>query len=401
MRRKIAIIGGGASALILGCELDSSRFEVSIYERNAAPGRKFLVAGEGGLNLTHSEIPASFIQRYTPPVFLQEHFQTFSNTDFIAWLNRQGIETMIGSSGRVFPKKGMKPVEVLNMLLKKIKDNGVQLHTKYTWKGFTKENNLLLEHHETTETVSSDVVIFCLGGASWPVTGSKGEWANYFSSKGIVLRPFEASNCSFAIHWPAELLPAIEGKALKNCVIRCGDGSHAGEVVLTRAGLEGSGIYPLSPEIRKQLRHSGKALITIDLKPTLSTEALLKKLEKGPGRQTYSRFVAGQLNLNSLQMALLKYSLTKEAFMNTGSLVAGIKNLNLEISGTGPVDDAISTVGGIALQEIDNRFELKKLPGHFAIGEMLDFDAPTGGYLLQAAFTMGYCLSKYLNNSKL
>jgi uncharacterized flavoprotein (TIGR03862 family) len=391
-------VGGGACALMLGCELNTGKYEVSIYEGNAAPGRKFLVAGEGGLNLTHSESAAAFIQRYTPPAFLEEHFKHFSNTNLVNWLQQLGVETYTGSSGRVFPKKGVKPVEVLNAILARVRQNGVSIHTRHVWKGFSENKQLLLEHEGQIRGIKSDLVIFCLGGASWPVTGSRGDWGNYFKEQGIRVLPFEASNCAVTINWPAELIPLMEGKALKNCVISCGGAAQAGEVVITAQGMEGSGLYPLSPQIRQQLRQSGQAELNIDLKPAVSREALLKKLEKPQGRKTYSRHVADQLNLDPLQMNLLKWQLSKTHFLEAQQLVAAIKNLRLYITGRDVVDNAISTVGGIPLQELDEHFELKNLPGHFAIGEMLDFDAPTGGYLLQAAFTMGNSLAQFLNN---
>jgi uncharacterized flavoprotein (TIGR03862 family) len=391
-------VGGGPCALMLGCELDPGKYEVCIYEGNAAPGRKFLVAGEGGLNLTHSEPAAAFIQRYTPPAFLREHFKRFSNTDLVNWLQQLGVETYTGSSGRVFPKKGIKPVEVLNAILARVRQNGVSIHTRHVWKGFSEGKQLLFEHEGQTRAIKSDLVIFCLGGASWPVTGSRGDWGNYFREQGIRVLPFEASNCSVVISWPAEQIPLMEGKALKNCLIRCGDAMHAGEVVITAQGMEGSGIYPLSPQIRQQLRQSGQAELSIDLKPAVSREVLLKKLEKPKGKKNYSRHIADQLNLDPLQMNLLKGQLSKAHFLEAQQLVATVKDLRLHITGTDAVDNAISTVGGISLQELDEHFELKKLPGHFAIGEMLDFDAPTGGYLLQAAFTMGNSLARFLNS---
>lgn len=399
MKTSVAIVGGGACALMLGCELDPDKYEVSIYEGNAAPARKFLVAGEGGLNLTHSEPAALFIQRYTPSAFLQEHFNRFSNTSLVSWLQQLGIETYTGSSGRVFPKRGIKPVEVLNVILARIKQKGVSIHTRHVWKGFAEDKSLLFGHTGQTVNVKSDLVIFCLGGASWPVTGSRGDWRDHFQNQRVRTLPFEASNCAVKIGWPAALIPAIEGKALKNCSIRCGDRVHAGEVIITARGMEGSGIYPLSPAIRQQLRQSGQAEIRIDLKPKVSHEALLKKLQAARGNKTYSRHVADALNLDALQMNLLKQQLSKGNFLDAEQLVAVMKDLRLFIGGTDEIDHAISTVGGIDLREIDEHFELKKLPGHFAIGEMLDFDAPTGGYLLQAAFTMGHSLAHFLNNT--
>lgn len=397
MRKKVTIIGGGACALMLGCELDPLKFEVAIYEKNAALGRKFLVAGDGGLNLTHTEDKNEFIKRYTPSAFIEEAFSHFSNTGFMAWLNGLGIETFVGSSGRVFPLKGTKPIEVLNTLLDKIKKNAASLHFKHEWLGFSANNALVFKNSEGITEVQSDHVIFCMGGASWPVTGSTGHWAKYFEEKNITVNPFLASNCAFKINWDKKLLEGTEGKALKNCAISSASKTHVGEVVITNFGIEGSGIYPLSPQIREQLKHDGKAEISIDLKPSLSFESLLEKLSAKKINTNFTAHLKAQLNLNDTQLRLLKYFVSKDDFLDINRLCKHIKNLKLTIAGTGPVDDAISTAGGIDLLEIDRFFELKKMPGFFAIGEMLDYDAPTGGYLLQSCFSMAKFLAGHFN----
>lgn len=398
MKKTITIVGGGSCALMLGCILDNKKFEVNIYERNNAIGRKFLVAGDGGFNLTHSEPEEDFISRYTPFPFLEKAFRHFSNKDFINWINQLGIETYVGSSGRVFPKKGIKPIDVLTAFLTGINNNKVTIHTKYEWKGFSDSGELLFKTEKNEARIKSDITIFCLGGASWPVTGSKGDWLDYFVSKDISVKPFEASNCSFKIEWPQELIKGIEGKALKNCHFRCGTKTLAGEVVLTRFGIEGSGIYPLSPEIRSQLASKGTADLFLDLKPTLSEKQILEKLKPVRGKVSYSDYLAKQLNLNPTQLLLLKKLIIKDEFLDTEKLVQHIKNFRLSVTGIGPVEEAISTVGGICLNEITGNFELKKLPGIFAIGEMLDYDAPTGGYLLQSCFTMAKKLGDFLNS---
>jgi uncharacterized flavoprotein (TIGR03862 family) len=397
LKKKIAIIGGGACALMLGCELDSEKFDISIYDKNVALGRKFLVAGDGGLNLTHSEDPTQFVSRYTPSSFLEEPFQQFSNQDFTKWLNLLGIETYVGTSGRVFPKKGIKPIDVLNTLLQKIKTNKVSIYTKHEWKGFSPINQSILDDNGKLMESKNDLVIFCLGGASWPVTGSNGNWAEFFKQKNITIHTFESSNCLFKINWPENILPAVEGKALKNCTITCGNKTQLGEVVITKDGMEGSGIYPLSPQIREQLKKHHKADIYIDMKPTLSKEILLAKLNQRSGTNTFTDHISKQLNLNTLHLQLLKNFISKDDFLNRELLVQHIKKFNLSIVDIGPIEQAISTVGGISLDEIDANFELKKLPNHFAIGEMLDFDAPTGGYLLQSCFTMAKHLADFLN----
>lgn len=379
---------------MLASVLDPRLFSVRIYERNAATGRKFLVAGDGGFNLTHSEQPENFISRYTPSGFLKEAFMYFSNLELIDWLAAIGIETYIGSSGRVFPRRGIKPVDVLNAFLKQLSERQVQIFTRWVWTGFDATGELCFENGER---VISDLTVFCLGGASWPVTGSRGEWAAYFRSRGIAVNNWEPSNCTYRVTWPDDLLKKAEGKALKNLSLRCGEHVVRGEVVMTAFGLEGSGIYPLSPWIREALRQSGQAELFLDLKPDVSMSQLKERIVNRPGKRAYTVEVATVLNLNSVQMQLLKVLLSKEEFLNAEFLASRIKNLRIIITGTAPLEEAISSVGGIVLGEINTSFELVKLPRHFAIGEMLDYDAPTGGYLLQSCFSMGKWLGDFLN----
>jgi len=264
LKKTVSIIGGGPCALMLGAELDSNRYEIEIYERNNALGRKFLVAGDGGLNLTHSETPEEFIKRYTPNTFISKAFHHFSNLDFISWLNNTGIETYIGSSKRVFPKKGIKPIAVLDLLIQKVLKNRTQIFYKHEFKDFSADNELLFNTNNGVRRVKSDLVIFCLGGASWPVTGSTGSWLNVFRNIGITINDFQASNCAFAVSWPQDIVSSIEGEALKNIEVSCNNIKHHGEVVLTRFGLEGSGIYPLSPQIRTELKTKKEAKILLD-----------------------------------------------------------------------------------------------------------------------------------------
>ncbi len=398
MKRTISIIGGGAAALILASELDPEKYSVSVFEKNSALGRKFLVAGDGGLNLTHSENKKEFILKYTPHQFLAPAFSHFSNKDLIAWINKLGIETFVGSSGRVFPKKGIKPIEVLNAIEEKIKKNRVTINFKNEWTGFTENNELFFLTEKGEKKIKSDYVIFCLGGASWPVTGSKGNWLQLFEKKDVKTTSFGASNCSFKINWPKELVKSIEGKPLKNISVTCNNKTHFGEMVLTAFGVEGSGIYPLSPQIRESISASGKAKIIIDLKPQLSKEELLEKIVSKKTKLSYTENIVKQLNLNKTQIALLKSEMSKNDFLDPAKVVNNLKKFELIISDTGAVEDAISTVGGINLDEISGTFELKKMKNFFVIGEMLDYDAPTGGYLLQSCFSMGKFLADHLND---
>ncbi|MBA2611879.1 MAG: TIGR03862 family flavoprotein [Bacteroidetes bacterium] len=397
MKKTISIIGGGASAIILACELDRKKYSVSIFEKNNALGRKFLVAGDGGLNLTHSEEPKKFILKYTPHKFLDQAFLHFSNRDLIGWMHNLGVETFVGSSGRVFPKKGTKPIDVLKLMEEKLRKNNVKINFKHEWNGFSGSDELLFKTQTGTKKIKSNLVIFCLGGASWPVTGSKGDWLESFNQKGIRVNSFQASNCSFKIDWTKNIIKSIEGKALKNISISCGNKIHFGEVVITSFGLEGSGIYPLSPEIREGLRKNNEARISIDLKPQLSSKEIVERISQSNSKLSYTENIVKQLNLNKTQILLLKSKMSKSDFLDPLLFVNNLKNFELSISSLGPIEDAISTVGGIFLSEISEKFELKKIKNNFVIGEMLDYDAPTGGYLIQSCFSMGKFLADHLN----
>lgn len=397
MKKSIAIIGGGASALMLASSLDTNKFDIIIYERNFAPGRKFLVAGDGGFNLTHSEAPSLLVNRYTPSSFFFPLIEKFSNIDFQRWLESIGIPTYIGSSKRVFPKKGMKPVNVLNIILNIIEQRNIPIKTQHLWKGWSLTNELIFENQQNTILIKPDITIFALGGASWKITGSDGNWGSHFKEKGITIIPFQASNCAYEINWPSNFIEVAEGKSLKNISLTCNAIEKKGEIVITKFGLEGGAIYALSPEIRKELVFQGYSTIYIDLKPSFSEEFILAKI-KQRGNNSLSKQLETELNINSLQLSLLKNFLSKTDFTSPETLAKSIKQLPLRVINQAPIDEAISTVGGISLDEITDHFELKKLPNNFAIGEMLDWDAPTGGYLLQGCFSFGYTLANYLNS---
>lgn len=398
MKKNIAIIGGGASALMLATQLDSRKFDITVFERNHALGRKFLVAGDGGFNLTHSEPSDQLIGRYTPSDFFRSAVNCFNNEDLRIWLKKIGIETFVGTSKRVFPIKGVKPIAVLNCFLDQLIKNNVHIKNQYEWQGWNDKNELVFEHLQQRIIVNPDIIVFAMGGSSWKVTGSDGTWLPYFKGKNISTFPFQPSNCAYQVHWERTFIDAFEGTSLKNCTLKCGDLEKKGEVVITRFGLEGSAIYALSPEIRKLLMQHQTASVFIDLKPSLSTEHILQTV-KYKGNRSLGKQLQNELNINDVQLALLKSLLSKEEFTDPLQLALKLKHLPVHITGWAPIDEAISTVGGIDLNEVTEYYELKKMPGHFVIGEMLDWDAPTGGYLLQACFSMGYFLAKHLNNT--
>jgi len=391
-KQSIAVIGGGPAALFFAAFVDMDKYDVTIYEKNKQFGRKFLVAGKGGFNLTHSEEIEAFIQRYTPSEFLAPALQSFTNDDLRSWFESIGIPTIIGSSKRVYPEKGIKPIEVLEAILNQLKNKGIHFQFEHEWLGWNEKNELVFGHDTI---VKADKVIFALGGGSWSVTGSTGNWLAIFEKKGIETIPFQPSNCAFQINWNKSFIKQHEGQPLKNCTISCGNKTQKGEGVFTKFGLEGNAIYALSPQIREQLNTTGKALISIDFKPTFSLNEVVTKLNSSD-QKNVSEVLRKDLKLSSAQIALLKSATSKEEFTDSKLVAKLIKQFPVEIIGTAPIEDAISTVGGISRNALSPTFEIKNLLNYYCIGEMVDWDAPTGGYLLQACFSVGAFLGKTL-----
>lgn len=396
MKKKIAIIGGGPSALLLAAFLDATLFDITIFEKNKSLGRKFLVAGKGGFNLTHSEAIDAFVDRYTPRDFLKPAIQNFNNQDLIRWLSEIGIPTFTGSSKRIFPTQGIKPIEVLNAILKVLKNKKINFQFEHNWSNWNDQGDLVFNK---TQIIKADYHIFALGGGSWKVTGSDGSWLDAFTKKGIKTKPFQAANCAFHINWPTHFINKNEGSPLKNITINCNHKTQKGEVVITSFGLEGNAIYALSPQIQSELNQNQEANIFIDLKPTVKASTLLDRYKKSSFKKP-SDILRKDLNLSKPQVDLLKSQTTRDTFLNPELLVSKIKNLPLTVLKPAPIDEAISTTGGIELSESDQYFKLKKLNNSYCIGEMLDWNAPTGGYLLQACFSMGVYLAKHLNQKE-
>jgi len=391
--KSISIIGGGPSALLLASFIDESKYEVTIYEKNKTVGRKFLVAGDGGFNLTHGEPIDRMIVRYAPNDFLKSALLDFSNLNLIDWLKEIGVSTFIGSSKRVYPDKEIKPIEVLTKILSVLDSKGVSVKCDQTWVGWTANDELRFEDNTV---VKSDYVVFALGGGSWKVTGSDGSWGNIFKKKDIVVESFQPSNCAYQVNWDEKFITKFGGEPLKNISIKCGDKTQKGEVVITKFGLEGNAIYALSPEIRVDFKTKRSSAIYIDLKPSLSLEAIQSKIN-GSKLKKMTDILKVDLKLSPVQLALVKKFVSKDDFMDVEKLSNQIKNLKIELIGFEVLDKAISTVGGVSLSSVDDNFEFKQLKDQFCVGEMLNWDAPTGGYLLQGCFSMGVSVAKFLN----
>lgn len=392
MKKTVAIIGGGPSALAAAAFLNPEQFDVTIYEKNKTLGRKFLVAGKGGFNLTHSEEIEQMISRYSDYSILATALGSFTNEDLRLWLKEIGIPTFIGSSKRVYPEKGIKPIEVLNKILSVLESNSVNIEYQRTWSGWNSSGDLVFE---SGEVICSDYVVFSLGGGSWKVTGSDGSWVNTFSKRGIETAPFLPANCAYEVKWDPQFLQKSEGQPLKNIALKCEDKSTKGELVITKFGLEGNAIYALSSQIQTQLTETGKALIHLDMKPTMSLDVVSEKLVRSSLKTT--ELLRKKLNLSKVQVKLLKSNLSKDEFLDKQVLAERIKQLPIQLESAAPLDEAISTTGGISMDAINEDFELKSLKGTYCIGEMLNWNAPTGGYLLQACFSTGVTFARKLN----
>lgn len=393
MKKKIAIIGGGSSGLFLAAFLDTKIYDVTIYEKKKSLGRKFLVAGDGGFNLTHSEEISSFKARYMPSSFLNRSLDLFNNKDLQTWLLDLGIPTFVGSSGRVFPKKGIKPIEVLKTIEDYLIKKGVRFEFNNTFIDWANENSVFFNSNYKVE---ADYFVFALGGCSWRVTGSDGEWLKVFREKSISTKPFRSSNCAFMVNWPEKFVQKFKGIPLKNISISINNKTQKGEAVITSFGMEGNAIYGLSHEIQNYLESANEAKLFIDFKPTLTLKNLSQKLSLS--KTNITKNLKEKIKLNQATIELVKSSLTKEEFLDLDTLAQRIKRFPIRVVDAANIDEAISTEGGISLDAINSNFELKKRSNNFCIGEMLDWNAPTGGYLIQACASMGVSLAKYLNS---
>lgn len=391
--KNLTIIGGGPAALMLAAQLDIEKYNVAIYEKKNTVGRKFLVAGEGGLNLTFNSSIENLIKQYSPSEFMDAIIRQFTNEDLINWLNHHGVPTFIGSSNRVFPEKGLKPSEVLKKIVASISMKEIEFQPNKKWTGWNEKGDLSFEESEDLE---SDIVVFALGGASWKVTGSDGEWNKMFEERNINVQPFKAANCAFGVDWNKNFINTHEGKPLKNIALTYKKHFAKGELVISKFGLEGNAIYALSEKIQETLLTEESVVIHLDLKPTMTLDQIKSKYKSSKNSKV-TDILKNDLNLDRTAIGILKHFTDKDTFSNPDLLAETIKLLPVRIKSAEVIDKAISTLGGIALDEIDENFQLKKIPNSYAIGEMLDWYAPTGGYLLQGSFSMGFVLAKHLN----
>ena len=392
-----AIVGGGPAGLIAAEVLARAGVAITVYDQMPSLGRKFLMAGRGGLNLTHSEELPLFLARYGDiDPLLRKAIEAFPPAALRAWADSMGAATFVGSSGRVFPET-LKTSPLLRTWLLRLGNLGVKTKLRHRWDGFDADGNLRFAADGKEVSVAPDVVVLALGGASWAKLGSDGKWADILAAQKIAISPLQPTNCGFTAAW-SDVLLGFEGTPLKRISLTFGERSVRGEAMITRDGLEGGAVYALSSPIRDAILKHGETTVTIDLLPDVALAKLGERLSAARGKQSLSNFLRKATHLSPAALSLVREgALIKGltlAALNGKDIAALIKSVPVKLTGVQPIATAISTAGGIRFSELDEGFMLKRYPGIFAAGEMLDWEAPTGGYLLQATFATGVAAAR-------
>jgi uncharacterized flavoprotein (TIGR03862 family) len=365
---------------------------VTVYDRMPSAGRKLLMAGRGGLNLTHGEDLSAFLARYRGgDATLGRAIEAFPPAALRAWADDLGQETFTGSSGRVFPK-AMKASPLLRAWLRRLADLNVRFAFRHHWRSFDEAGRLRFTHGADDMTVAADATVLALGGASWPRLGSDGGWADLLRGRGVDIAPLTPSNCGFVVPW-SQPFRRFEGEPLKRIALTFRDTTLRGEAVITLDGVEGGAVYALSPLLREAIAAQGNATLLIDLRPDMSPDALAAKLAAPRGKQSLSTMLRKALKLPPVAVGLLHEAAAAAgqslSTYDAAALAALIKAVPVRLTAPKPIATAISSAGGVRFDALDERFMLRNMPGVFAAGEMLDWEAPTGGYLLQACFATG------------
>jgi uncharacterized flavoprotein (TIGR03862 family) len=394
----VAIIGAGPAGLMAAEVLAQGGASVTVYDAMPSVGRKFLMAGRGGLNLTHSEPLPQFLARYRDAApKLEPAIAAFPPDVLGEWSAALGQPTFIGSSGRVFPQT-FKASPLLRAWLRRLNASGVQFALRHRWTGWDDNGRLLFQTPDGQRMIEARATILALGGASWPRLGSDGAWADVLAEKGVTISPLRPANCGFTVVWSDIFRERFEGQPLKGAALSFGSTTVRGEATFTRSGIEGGAIYALSAELREAIVKSGEAILHIDLRPDLDGNALIARLSAPRGKQSMSNFLRKAAQLSPVAIGLLQEAAIASRIQLSAlppeSLAALINAVPITLNGVAPIARAISTAGGIAFDELDSDFMIRRLPGVFAAGEMLDWEAPTGGYLLQASFATGAAAGK-------
>jgi uncharacterized flavoprotein (TIGR03862 family) len=387
-RQTVHIVGAGPAGLMAAERLAAAGCAVVVHEAMPSPSRKLLMAGRGGLNLTHTEAIDAFLGRYgAAGAMVAPWLARLTPTDLIGWAEGLGQRTFVGSSGRVFPK-AMKASPLLRAWLARLAAAGVTLRTRSRWTGFDEGGALRFDTVDGPRSEKPDAVVLALGGASWPRLGSDAAWVPVLAERGVTVTPFRPSNVGFNIAWSEIFIERFAGQPLKAIALTHGQTTVRGEAMATRYGLEGGAVYTLSAGLRDAIARDGAATLVVDLRPDLSIDALAARLARPRGKDSVTNWLRKAAGLSPVAVGLLR-EIPGEMPMGADKLARRIKAVRLTLAGVQGIERAISSAGGVALDQVDDGLMLKALPGVFVAGEMLDWEAPTGGYLLQASMASG------------
>jgi len=393
MTTAVAVIGAGPAGLMAADRLAAGGVLVTVYDRMPSVGRKLLLAGRGGLNLTHSEELELFLSRYGEArVFLEDAIRRFSPDALRAFSEQLGQRTFVGSSGRVFPK-ALKASPLLRAWLRSLQARDVGFRLRHHWRGWNDAGELMFSGPDGLVTTKPDAAVLALGGMSWSRLGSDGEWVDVLRQQKIAIAPLKPANVGFDVAWSVRFRTDFSGEPLKNISLTFADRTVRGEAVVTHDGLEGGAVYALSAPLREAIVRDAAAVLKLALKPDLDRAALTARLAKPRGKQSLSTFLRKALGLPAVAIGLMHEAAMahgeKLPALSSAALAELVNDLPVRLVGVRPVERAISTAGGVVFPELDAHFMLRRMPGVFVAGEMLDWEAPTGGYLLQACFATG------------
>ncbi|MET0514282.1 MAG: TIGR03862 family flavoprotein [Nitrospiraceae bacterium] len=393
-RMKVVIIGGGPAGLMAAEAAIAGGASVDLFDAMASVGRKFLLAGKGGLNLTHSESYEPFLSRYgSRRAQIEPLLDSFGPDAVRAWAHELGIETFVGSSGRVFPTD-LKAAPLLRAWLRRLRQAGVTFHVRHRWHGWNHDGALQFAAPQGYRSIAADAVVLALGGASWPQLGSDGAWVPLLAERGVRIAPLQPANCGFDVGWSEHFRGKFAGHPVKTVgvVAKTLDGlvvRQLGEFVITETGVEGGVIYAVSACLREEILAKGDATLRLDLAPDRELPRLIHDLSKPRGKRTVATHLRRRAHIEGVKSGLLREVLPKDTFADATRLAAAVKSLPLRLVAPRPLNEAISTAGGIVFEALDERLMVRALPGLFCAGEMLDWEAPTGGYLLTACLASG------------
>ena len=397
----VAIIGGGPAGLMAAETLARAGVQVDLFDAMPSVGRKFLLAGRGGLNITHSEAFAAFASRYgSRRAQIEPLLAAFTPQALREWVEALGVTTFVGTSGRVFPAE-MKAAPLLRAWLQRLREAGVRFHVRHRWIGWSEDGGLAFTTPDGPRQCRADATVLALGGGSWAKLGSDGAWVPLLAERGVDVAPLQPANCGFIVAspraeqgtgWSEHFRSRFAGQPIKSIAMRLdGDATPArpGEAMISDDGIEGSLVYALSAPIRDAINSGGSATLLVDLSPDRSPERIQAEVAHPRGARSLSSHLQSRVGISGVKMALLRECLTADALADPARLAAAIKALPLRLVATRPLDEAISSAGGVRFEDLDEHLMLRAAPGVFCSGEMLDWEAPTGGYLLSACFASG------------